>query len=158
MKQTLITLMMAFSAIVANAKDIKTAVFTTKPQMHCENCENKIKGNLKFETGVKEITTNVEKQTVTIKYDADKTSESKLATAFKKIGYEATKMKSDGNKQGACCKDDKKSETKDCCRKTGSNNEKTCCKNQSNSKVKNKSAKNKKATKTDANTSASARQ
>ena len=29
------------------AKDIKTVVLTTNPQMHCNNCENKIKNNIR---------------------------------------------------------------------------------------------------------------
>lgn len=49
-------------------------MFTTSPQMHCENCENKIKGNLRFEKGVKKIVTDIDSQTVTVTYDADKTS------------------------------------------------------------------------------------
>jgi periplasmic mercuric ion binding protein len=53
-----VTAMLVF-AISMFAKDIKTVVFTTLPQMHCENCENKIKGNLRFEKGIKQITTSV---------------------------------------------------------------------------------------------------
>ena len=81
---------LAVATLSIMAKDIKTVVFTTLPQMHCENCENKIKGNLKFEKGIKEINTSVPEQKVTIKYDADKTSPEKLTKAFAKIGYEAT--------------------------------------------------------------------
>ena len=44
---------MMLTAIVGLAKDIKTVVVTTQPQMHCSGCENKIKGNLRFEKGVK---------------------------------------------------------------------------------------------------------
>ena len=51
-------------AMIATAKDIKTVVFTTTPQMHCANCEAKIKGNLRFEKGVKAIKTDVEAQKV----------------------------------------------------------------------------------------------
>ena len=36
-------------ASVCFAKDIKTVVLTTNPQMHCENCEKKIKDNIRFE-------------------------------------------------------------------------------------------------------------
>lgn len=46
-------------------------VFTTTPQMHCAACENKIKNNLRFEKGIK---TSVPNQTVTVKYNADKTT------------------------------------------------------------------------------------
>lgn len=129
MKKTLFTLALAFAAMAAQAKDIKTVVFTTNPQMQCENCENKIKGNLKFETGVKEITTNVEKQTVSIKYDADKTSESKLAEAFTKFGYKATKTSGQCQKQGSCCKEgQQQAGQKSCCKEGQQAGQKSCCK------------------------------
>ena len=35
-----VTLLMALSV---NAKDIKTLVVTTNPQMHCENCETPLR-------------------------------------------------------------------------------------------------------------------
>ena len=84
---------MLLTAAVAQAKDIKTVVVTTNPQMHCENCEKKIKGNLRFEKGVKTIDTNVEQQKVTITYDAEKTTPEKLIESFKKFGYKATEVK-----------------------------------------------------------------
>ena len=90
-------LVMLMVSAVTYAKDIKTVVFTTTPQMHCENCENKIKNNLRFEKGVKEITTSVDNQTVTVKYDADKTTPDKIQQGFKKFGYEARQLK-DGEK------------------------------------------------------------
>ena len=74
-------------AIAASAKDIKTVIFTTTPQMHCANCENKIKGNLRFEKGVKAIKTDVEAQKVFVSYDSKKTTEEKLQKAFEKFGY-----------------------------------------------------------------------
>ena len=55
-------------------REIKTVVFTTTPQMHCEAPENKIKSNLRFEKGIKSIETSVPNQTVTVKYNADKTT------------------------------------------------------------------------------------
>ena len=83
---SVMSLCMAASAF---AKDIKKVVFTTTPQMHCDKCENKIKGNLRFEKGVKDIETDIKSQSVTITYDADKTDTDKLQTAFSKIGYKA---------------------------------------------------------------------
>lgn len=88
-------------AISMFAKDIKTVVFTTLPQMHCENCENKIKGNLRFEKGIKDIQTSVPDQKVTIQYDADKTNPEKIAKGFAKIGYEATVVTEEAKKQVA---------------------------------------------------------
>ena len=55
-------------------REIKTVFFTTTPQMHCAACENKIKNNLRFEKGIKNIETSVPDQTVTVKYNADKTT------------------------------------------------------------------------------------
>ena len=39
--------------LACQAKDIKTVVLTTTPQMHCANCEKKIKENIRFEKGIK---------------------------------------------------------------------------------------------------------
>lgn len=86
-------MLMLTVSVMAMAKDVKTAVFTTTPQMSCASCENKIKGNLRFEKGVKKITTNIEKQTVTVVYDADKTTPEKLQKRFEKFGYKARQLK-----------------------------------------------------------------
>ena len=82
-------------AMIATAKDIKTVVFTTTPQMHCANCEAKIKGNLRFDKGVKAIKTDVEAQKVFVSYDSKKTTEEKLQKAFEKFGYKAEKTDKD---------------------------------------------------------------
>ena len=82
------------TAVVGLAKDIKTAIFTTNPEMHCESCENKIKGNLRFEKGIKSIKTDLKSKTVTIQYDADKTNVQNIINGFKKIKYEAKEVKS----------------------------------------------------------------
>lgn len=83
---------LAVSAICM-AKDIQTAVFTTTPLMHCENCEKKIKNCIRFEKGVKRIVTNIEQQTVIIEYDADKVTVEQLLKAFAKAGYKARQLK-----------------------------------------------------------------
>lgn len=100
MKKMMTIMAMLVFAIGMFAKDIKTVVFTTVPQMHCENCENKIKGNLRFEKGIKDIQTSVPDQKVTIQYDADKTNPGKIAKGFAKIGYEATVVNGEAKKAG----------------------------------------------------------
>ncbi len=97
MKKILLMFVMIMVAMVGFAKDIKTVVFTTTPQMHCEACENKIKNNLRFEKGIKGIETSVPNQTVTVKYNADKTTPEKLQKGFDKFGYKARILK-DGEK------------------------------------------------------------
>ena len=78
---------------VCFAKDIKTVVLTTTPQMHCANCEKKIKENICFEKGIKSIKTNLNDKTVIIEYDADKTTVPSIIEGFKKIKYEAKEVK-----------------------------------------------------------------
>ena len=87
----IILILSSFAAISTYAEkaDKQTVVFTVSPKMHCVNCENKIKTNLRFEKGVNDITTNVKNNTVTIVYDKNKTDEIKLVDAFAKIGYKA---------------------------------------------------------------------
>lgn len=74
----------------ANTK-ADTLVVTTNPQMHCENCEKKIKSNIRFVKGTKNIDTSVKEQKVTIIYDSKKASYKDFVAAFKKIGYEIKK-------------------------------------------------------------------
>ena len=81
------------AAMVSMAKDIKTVVVTTLPQMHCENCEKKIKGNLRFEKGVKQIECDIDEQRVTITYDAEKTNADAIIQSFGKFGYKAIEVK-----------------------------------------------------------------
>ena len=93
MKKSILFIAMIMVAMMSFAKDIKKVIVTTTPQMHCENCENKIKKNIRFEKGVKLIETSIENQTVTITYDADKTSVEKLLKGFEKFGYTAQEKK-----------------------------------------------------------------
>lgn len=100
-------------SLACNAKDIKTVVVTTSPQMHCENCENKIKSNIRFEKGVKDITTDLETKTVTIKYDADKTTVDNIVAGFAKIDYKATVV--DGNNAAAAAEAQPEAKKSSCC-------------------------------------------
>lgn len=97
MKQTLLILLSSL-LLIAAGKDLRVLVMTPTPQMHCESCENKIKKNLRFESGVKKIETSVKDQTVTVTYDATKTDVKKIQAAMKEIGYD-TKVVSDTPKE-----------------------------------------------------------
>lgn len=91
MKTKFMMLLMALClSSLADAKDIKKVVFKTNPEMHCANCENRIKNNLRFEKGVKDIQTDLKTKEVTVKYDADKTTVENLIAGFEKIKYRAT--------------------------------------------------------------------
>lgn len=94
MRRKVLFILVALSSVCL-AKDIKTVVLTTTPQIHCEGCEKKIKENIRFEKGVKSIKTNLQDKTITIEYDADKTTVPALIEGFKRIKYEAKEVKSD---------------------------------------------------------------
>ena len=80
--------------LACQAKDIKTVVLTTNPEMHCSGCEKKIKENIRFEKGIMSIKTNLDDKTVTIEYDADKTTVEDIIKGFEKIKYEAKEVES----------------------------------------------------------------
>ena len=61
--------------------------------MHCEKCEKKVKDNMRFEKGLKDISTEVKTKMVTITYDAEKTNVKKLQAGFKKFSYKAEFVK-----------------------------------------------------------------
>lgn len=92
--KNILLIIMSSLLLMVGGKDLRVLVMTPTPQMHCANCENKIKSNLRFEKGIVAIETNVEKQTVTVTYDARKTNAANLQAAMKKIGYD-TKVVSD---------------------------------------------------------------
>ena len=93
------TIALMLIALGTQAKVVKTLVVTTQPQMHCDGCETKIKGNLRFEKGVKTIECKIDEQRVIITYDADKTKPETLINAFGKFGYKATEVKAEDKKE-----------------------------------------------------------
>lgn len=116
MKRIFLCLTMFLFVATIFAADPVAVVFSVEPKMSCQNCEKKIKTNIRFEKGVKDIATSLEAQTVTVKFDPAKTSKEKIAKAFDKIGYKATEVK--GSKpvkadcsatcgQGGCCEKNK---------------------------------------------------
>ncbi|MDR0745364.1 MAG: heavy-metal-associated domain-containing protein [Mediterranea sp.] len=70
------------------AKDLRTVVFKVE-QMTCQNCEKKVKDNIRFEKGLKKFTTDLKTKIVTITYDAEKTNIEQLQAGFRKFKYEA---------------------------------------------------------------------
>lgn len=93
--------------------EFKTTVFNV--DIHCESCKAKFEKNIAFEKGVKDIQVNLDNKTICITYNPTKTSDNKLITAFKKLGYTAT-IKSNGCCTNGTKKDCKKEcgDSKDC--------------------------------------------
>lgn len=90
-----LNLLAAFMLVLAGNTFAQTStdtlVVTTQPQMHCQNCEKKIKTNIRFVKDTKDINTSIDDQKVTIVYDCKKAKYEDFVAAFKKIGYEIKK-------------------------------------------------------------------
>ena len=69
--------------------------------MHCHNCEQKIKEAIPFEKGVKDLTTDLDKKLVTIKYQTNKTDKDKLKKSIEKLGFTCEEVKPQEVKQQA---------------------------------------------------------
>ena len=102
-KKIRIISMMLFVLLAGNAHDLpaqdskakekKTGKVVFLTNIFCEKCKAKIEKNISWEKGVKDLTVNLEKKTVTITYDPRKNTEEKLKEAIEKLGYTAEKWK-----------------------------------------------------------------
>lgn len=89
MKRLLILMMAVLPMIGIYAKPNKQTV-TLYVDIHCQGCCDKIMKNIAFEPGVKDLQCHLDKKTVTVTYDANKTDVPTLQKAFAKIGKPAT--------------------------------------------------------------------
>ena len=92
---TAVVFLLGTCAVSAQVKkeSVKTEQVVFSVNMHCANCEQKVKKNIPFEKGVKNLTTDLEKQLVTIKYQTDKTDKAKLKKSIEKLGYTCEEVK-----------------------------------------------------------------
>lgn len=92
MKRLVLALLCAVftcSLVVAQETNKKETVTFFIEAMDCDHCIKKIEKNIAFEKGVTDLSCNLTTRTATVTYKTDKTSKTKLASAFKKIGMEA---------------------------------------------------------------------
>ena len=85
-------MVLLMTATIMTAKDIRTVVLTTTPQMHCKNCENRVMKTFKDVKGIKSVETSLADQTITISYDAKKVSEEDLIAALDGAGFKARRL------------------------------------------------------------------
>ena len=96
MKKIIIMVMAALMAMPAIAMadnkpakkkkgEIKEVTFVV--EFDCENCAKKIRENVAFEKGVKDLKVTLDTRTVALKYDAAKTTEDALKASIEELGY-----------------------------------------------------------------------
>ncbi len=76
--------------------EIKEVTFVV--EFDCENCAKKIRENVSFEKGVKDLKVTLEDRTVALKYDAAKTSEETLKASIEELGYPVAGVLAAGEK------------------------------------------------------------
>lgn len=94
MKKQIILLLLAcmpFIGLMAAKADKQTVVLSC--DLHCQGCCDKVMKNIAFEKGVKDIVCDLKAKTVTLTYDANKTSLDNLLPAFERIGKPAKLLK-----------------------------------------------------------------
>ena len=69
-----------------DAKKKKDSVTFFIEAMDCDHCIKKIEKNIAFEKGVTDLKCDLSTRTAIVTYKTDKTSKTRLAAAFKKIG------------------------------------------------------------------------
>ncbi len=77
------------SAYAQDEKKKKDTVTFYVEGMKCANCQKKVEKNIAFEKGVTDMKCDLKTRTVEVTYKTDKTSKTKLASAFEKIGMDA---------------------------------------------------------------------
>lgn len=99
--KTIKLMIVALCLIVAGAntlsaqtdkKSNKDSEVTFKTSIDCHNCEQKVKKNLPFEKGVKDVNVTLDTKEIKIKYRSDKTDKEKLKKAIEKLGYTAEEV------------------------------------------------------------------
>ena len=66
---------------------LKSATISTA--LHCENCAKKVRENISYCKGVKDLDVSLKDQKITVTFDAAKTSEQTLCAEIQKLGYKA---------------------------------------------------------------------
>ncbi len=77
------------TACEAPAPKKKTENVTFSVSMDCEKCANKIRENISFEKGVKDLDVDAGTKQVKVTYDPRKTTVEKLQKAIERLGYTA---------------------------------------------------------------------
>lgn len=90
-KKFFVMAILSAMSLLAIAGEKITDVFTLDHQMS-KMCEKKIKENLPYEKGVKDLVVSLSDNTITITYDSEKSNPEQLIKAFKKIGFNAERL------------------------------------------------------------------
>lgn len=87
-KRVVLLLAVLFGVLAAQAagkKELTTVVY--QAEISCENCKAKLEKNIPFEKGVKKLTVDLEKKTVTVSFRGDKNNAENIKKAIEELGF-----------------------------------------------------------------------
>ena len=84
---------LATDAVLAQDLKKNEAQVVFLVSMDCQGCVKTINGSIPYEKGVKDLTANLGKKLVTIKYQTNKTDKAKLKKAIEKLGFTCEEVK-----------------------------------------------------------------
>ncbi len=90
MKKIVLFLMALTLCVGSVSAKVDKQKVTLYVPLHCQGCIDKVYKTIAFEQGVKDLQCDLEKQTVVVTYDANKTDVEKLQKAFAEIGKPAS--------------------------------------------------------------------
>jgi len=114
MKNILTAILLTFAFSIASAQGNKTETITIKTKIYCDHCvrcescganiNETVRG---IEKGVKKVKINPADNTITVKYNAAKTTPDNIRAAIAASGYDADNVKATAEgyaKLDGCCK------------------------------------------------------
>ncbi len=101
---TLTLLLAAGTSFALGAQDrkdnkAKTETVVFDVSLHCDDCKARVEKRIPFEKGVKDLTVDLEKKTVTVTFDPRKNTAEGLRKAIQALGYTATPHPAEKAKQ-----------------------------------------------------------
>lgn len=97
MKKIILVITIMIVATVTNclnAQEAKNDLVSVyfKTNMTCDNCENTLFNQLRFEKGVKDLDIDLESNTIKVCFKKGKSTTEKIAGSIEKKGYEAKEI------------------------------------------------------------------
>lgn len=101
--------LVAVTLSVAAQSEKKFKEIKIESSVVCNMCKERIETGIAYESGVKDVSVDLEKKEVTVKYNPSKITPDEIRKAISKLGHDADDVEADPkaySKLPACCKKD----------------------------------------------------
>ena len=111
MKKIIFITTILIVSVWTNHATAQTDTLRIQTSAICEQCKERIEGDLSFEKGIKSSNLDLKTKIATVVYNPKKTDTQKIREAITRIGYDADSLKADPKsykKLPDCCKKESK--------------------------------------------------